>query len=144
MTKYFLHGLALSAIMTVVTIGWVFLLAVLLSFGSFIGLIIGLMMFVYAIGSINKSLSEIFLGPQNRVGLEDADMARHGPFRGIPQLILNGSPRPDNNDPAVHRLFLHRWFRRKERGGLHLAGSRGLLLKCSDHHRSGNHSHDVS
>ncbi|MCX6651333.1 MAG: hypothetical protein NT131_06735 [Methanomassiliicoccales archaeon] len=58
MLKYCLHGLGLDVIMFGVTMGWAFLLGLLVSIGWLIGLIIGLAVLIFLFGYINTYVAE--------------------------------------------------------------------------------------
>jgi hypothetical protein len=91
--KYFLHGLTLSLIMLVVSLGWLFFLFFLIMVGSIVGLLIGLGVFVFVLGWVNKELIRYFWNMNPKTGWKDTLV--HGVFlfgalliAGIPQLII--------------------------------------------------------
>jgi len=55
--NYILHGVGLSVLMFLITIGWVIAFAILLVLGSFIGLILGLVLLVLLIGYANDYIA---------------------------------------------------------------------------------------
>ncbi len=57
LVKYFLHGIAFSALLLVLGLLWGMLLLVLVVVGSLIGLAIGLVLLVFLVGGLNAFLS---------------------------------------------------------------------------------------
>jgi len=57
--KYFLHGILFSLLILVLVIVWVFISAILILTGYFIGLIIALILLFLGIGSLNSFLTRL-------------------------------------------------------------------------------------
>lgn len=57
--KYFLHGIAFSLLFIVLAVVWVFIAAMLIVAGLFIGLIISLAILFYLIGGLNAVLTDL-------------------------------------------------------------------------------------
>jgi len=55
--KYFVHGIAFSLLFTVLAITWIFGFSLLILLGSFIGLIIGLILLMLIIGFVNNLIT---------------------------------------------------------------------------------------
>ena len=58
LAKYFLHGLAFSILFFILAIVWTLVFGALIVLGSFIGLIIGVVLLFFIIGGLNAFLSE--------------------------------------------------------------------------------------
>ena len=56
LVKYFLHGIAFSLLFVILGIAWAFVLVLLIGFGSFIGLIIGIVLLLLIVGVLNAAL----------------------------------------------------------------------------------------
>jgi hypothetical protein len=59
LAKYFLHGVAFSLLFFILAIVWALVFGVLIVLGSFIGLIIGIVLLFFIVGGLNAFLSEI-------------------------------------------------------------------------------------
>ena len=57
--KYFLHGIVFAAISLVVIFVWAFLFVVLVIFGFFIGLIIGVILLFFFLGYVNAGITSM-------------------------------------------------------------------------------------
>ena len=53
LVKHFLHGIAFSLLFVVLGIAWAFVFVLLIGFGSFIGLIIGIVLLLSIVGVLN-------------------------------------------------------------------------------------------
>lgn len=94
LSKYFLHGLAFSLLMLVIVLGWAFLLVLLVRLGSIIGLIIGIVALVYAVGALNVWINNIVWGGD--ISEDWKKILFHGLFLfialilvGIPGMVIN-------------------------------------------------------
>ena len=74
--KYFLHGIAFSAILIVLILFWSVLLVVLVTFGYVIGLILGLIALFYLLGGVNTYLTGVIWGIRVKRGWKT--LLRHG------------------------------------------------------------------
>jgi hypothetical protein len=57
--KYFLHGILFSGIFLAMAFIWAIIFVVLIAFGSFIGLILGFIVFFFIISGINVFLADL-------------------------------------------------------------------------------------
>ena len=62
--KYFMHGIAFSLLFLILGLAVLFLTAVLVTIGSFIGLIIGFGILMLAVGGLNCFLAEVIWSVQ--------------------------------------------------------------------------------
>lgn len=58
LARYFLHGIAFSALLIALGIAWILILAVLVTTGAIIGLILGVIVLFFIIGGINTFLTD--------------------------------------------------------------------------------------
>jgi hypothetical protein len=92
--KFFLHGIAFSGLLLVLTIVWAFLVAFLVIAFFIIGLILGLVIFIFIVGGLNILLTEsIWHVP---IKQDWKDVLAHGlllsivlSLTGMPSLIIN-------------------------------------------------------
>jgi len=87
LAKYFLHGLAFSLLFTVLIILWAFGFLVLVVFGAWIGLIIGLGILMLIIGGLNTLITSFLWFP---VKTSFWAIVGHGIVLFIVLLIVNG------------------------------------------------------
>jgi hypothetical protein len=94
--KYFLHGIAFSVIFVGLAIFWIVILAVLVMFGSFIGLIIGFILLFLIIGGLNSFLTVRIWDFSTRTGW--TSLLTHGVVLfivliivSIPAMVINAN-----------------------------------------------------
>ena len=85
--RYFLHGIAFSLLGLVLLFAWAILLVFLMTVGSFIGLIIGVIVLLLFIGGLNAFLSGIIWSLNVKTGL--MSLLGQGFVLGILQLIAH-------------------------------------------------------
>ena len=56
LAKYFIHGIAFSILYALFALAWAAILVILVGLGSFIGLIIGIVLLILIVGFINTAL----------------------------------------------------------------------------------------
>jgi hypothetical protein len=56
LAKYFIHGIVFSLLFVILGIAWAFIWVLLIGFGSFIGLIIGIVLLLLIVGFLNAAL----------------------------------------------------------------------------------------
>ncbi|MDH5495239.1 MAG: hypothetical protein OEY24_06000 [Candidatus Bathyarchaeota archaeon] len=86
--KYFMHGIAFSLLFLVLGLVVLFLTAVLVTIGSFIGLIIGFGILMLAVGGLNCFLAEVIWGVQTKTSFWS--LFFHGIVLFLALLVVNG------------------------------------------------------
>lgn len=87
LAKYFIHGIAFSILFLILTIAWVFILVVLVSFGFIIGLIAGVGLLFLIIGDLNSVITtHLWFGVKTSFW----DLFFHGLVLFIILLVVNG------------------------------------------------------
>lgn len=69
--RYFLHGVAFSVLITVLGVFWIFSLVILITIGSFLGLILGFAILFPLVGGMNTLISRFVWGFYMRSSLWD-------------------------------------------------------------------------
>lgn len=86
-SKYFLHGFAFSVLFLILGIAWIFALAVLVSLGYVIGLVIGLGLLAFIVGFLNCEITGFLWFTVER---EFWSTLFHGGVLFVALLIVNG------------------------------------------------------
>lgn len=99
--KYFVHGILYSVLGIVVLFVWIFILLSLITIGSFLGLLIGLGVFVLLIGGLNSIITSFLWFPVKMsfwnvffhgLALSIALLIVEVIFLAIPNLVFRGIP----------------------------------------------------
>lgn len=73
LAKYLVHGIAFSILYVLLALVWAFILVILVGFGSFLGLIVGIVLLILIVGLINSALGaylwDIDTGGKGLVGM---------------------------------------------------------------------------